>query len=141
MKPMTIFKAVAFPALGFIAAVFILMFASNNDVPVLKDAGVVDAGGAGYRLAYSPGGTFELLRVSARGTSIIDAASAAALEDRKPHTIKWSRLADGVMTVKVDGKQILFATDRGIRQGFGGIQITNRGGDYIVKRITIYGAN
>lgn len=95
----------------------------------------------GYRLAYRPGGTFELLRVSARGTSIVDAATAAALEDKKPHNIEWTRLTDGMMTVKVDGKQILAATDRGIRRGFSGIQITNRGGDYIVKRIAVYDAN
>ncbi len=100
-----------------------------------------NAGGAGYRLAYRPGGDFELLRVSPRGTSIIEAAAATALEDKKPHTIEWTRLADGVMTVTLDGKQILSATDRGIRRGFGGIQITNRGGDYIVKRITVYGVN
>ncbi len=97
--------------------------------------------GGGYRLAYRPGGTFELLRVSPRGTSIIDAAAATALEDKKPHAIEWTRRADGVMTVTVDGKQILSATDRGVSQGFGGIQITNRGGDYIVKRIAVYGVN
>ncbi len=100
-----------------------------------------NAGGAGYRLAYRPGGNFELLRVSPRGTGIIDAAAAAALEDKKPHAIEWTRRADGVMTVTLDGKQILSATDRGIRQGFDGIAITNRGGDYIVKRITVYGVN
>ena len=98
-------------------------------------------GAAGYRLAYRPGGDFELLRVSPRGTSIIDAAAAAALEDKKPHTIEWTRRADGVMTVTVDGKQIISATDRGIRQGFAGLRISNRGGDYIVKRIAVYGTN
>ncbi len=99
------------------------------------------AAGTGYRLAYRPGGDFELLRVSPRGTSIIDAAAAKPLEDKKPHAIEWTRRADGAMTVTLDGKQIISATDRGIRQGFDGIQITNRGGDYIVKRITVYGVN
>ncbi len=99
------------------------------------------AAGAGYRLTYRPGGVFELLRVSPRGTGIIDAVSATALEDRKPHAIEWTRRADGVMSVTVDGKQILSATDRGLRRGFNGIQIINRGGDYIVKRVAVYGVN
>lgn len=98
-------------------------------------------GGTGYRLAYRPGGDFELLRVSPRGTSIIDAATARPLEDKKPHAVEWTRRADGLMTVTVDGKQIISTTDRGIRQNFGGLRITNRGGDYIVKRITVYGVN
>jgi len=34
---------------------------------------------------------------------------------------------------------MLAVTDRGIRDPFDGFMIVNRGGDYIVKRATIYG--
>jgi len=93
----------------------------------------------GYRLAYRPGGGFVLSRVSARGASIIDSTTATPLEDKKPHRVEWTRAASGVMTVTLDGKKILEATDRGIGQPFAGVTMVNRGGDYIVKRITVSG--
>lgn len=98
------------------------------------------AGGPGYALAYNPGGGFTLLRVIGGGASVIDKARGPfSLEDRKSHQLTWSRGADGAMTVRLDGREILRATDRGFRDPFDGFLLTNRGGDYILKSISIYG--
>lgn len=97
---------------------------------------------SGYRLIYTPGGGLELLRVSSRGSSIIRrVAGPLNLEDKKPHAIEWTRRADGEMAVSVDGKELLSATDRGFTDPFDGLQITNAGGDFILKRISVFSAD
>ena len=94
----------------------------------------------GYRLAYTPGGPLELLRVSARGAATIESSrQAVTLEDKKTHLIAWTRSVDGAMKVTLDGKETLAAADRGLRHPFDGFMIVNRGGDYIVKRAAVYG--
>ena len=103
--------------------------------------GTPEGGGwaAGYVLVYTPGGVWELLRVSARGSSVIDSRSARmSLEDKKTHRIEWTRHDDGRMTVSIDGREILKATDRGVMTPFDGFRMVNRGGDYILKRIQIF---
>ena len=93
-----------------------------------------------YRLAYTPGGPLELLRVSARGAAAIESSrQAVALEDKKTHLIVWTRGVDGAMKVTLDDTETLAVTDRGLRDAFDGFMIVNRGGDYIVKRTAIYG--
>ncbi|MDP6603258.1 MAG: hypothetical protein QGG17_03580 [Rhodospirillales bacterium] len=97
---------------------------------------------AGYRLAYRPGdsGALELLAASARGTGVIDAdPSPPALEDRRTHLIEWTRDAFGDMTVSVDGDARIKIADRRFRDPFDGFAVINRGGDYILSRITIHG--
>ena len=95
-----------------------------------------------YRLASTPGGPLELLRVSARGAAIIESSrQGVTLEDKKPHVIAWTRGVDGAMKVTLDGKENLSVTDRGLRDPFDGFMIVNRGGDYIVKRAAIYGVD
>ncbi|MFQ5619595.1 MAG: hypothetical protein ACE5FR_11540 [Rhodospirillales bacterium] len=96
--------------------------------------------GAGYRLAYTPGGALELLRVSPWGSSVVErVAGPVTLEDKKPHRIEWTRRADGEMAVALDGKALFTAIDRGFTDPFDGFVMVNRGGDYIVKRLAIYG--
>lgn len=98
------------------------------------------AGSPGYRLAYQPGGGFELLRVSNRGTVVVErGAGAHPLENKKVHRIEWTRMADGRMRVSVDGGAVIDAVDQGFRDAFSGIALINRGGDYIVKGIEIVG--
>lgn len=95
---------------------------------------------AGYRLAYTPGGPMELLRVSSRGVSVIDSTPGPLnLEDQKAHRIEWTRHIDGTMTVSVDGEEKISAIDRGFRDPFDGFLISNLGGDYIVRQVTILG--
>ncbi len=93
---------------------------------------------AGYRLAYIPGGKLELIRVSARGSSIMNTATLAKpLEDKKFHAFEWLRQSDGRMTVRIDGVDILSATDLGFRDPFNGLVLINQGGDYILKQVEI----
>ncbi len=94
----------------------------------------------GYRLAYTPGGGLELLRVSPWGSSVIErVAGPLTLEDKKAHRIEWTRRPDGAMAVTVDGKALFTAVDRGFTDPFDGFLMVNRGGDYILKRLAVYG--
>ena len=93
----------------------------------------------GYVLAYTPGGGLELLRVSPRGSSIIERRTGlVALEDKKTHRLLWTRNADGLMAVSIDGREVLKASDQAHRGPFEGFRIVNRGGDYILKRIAVF---
>ena len=93
----------------------------------------------GYVLAYTPGGELELLRVSPRGSSIIDRRTGlVALEDKKTHRLLWTRNADGLMAVSIDGREVLKASDQALRGPFDGLRIVNQGGDYIFKRIAVF---
>ncbi len=95
---------------------------------------------AGYRLAYTPGGPLELLRVSPWGSGVIArVAGPVTLEDKQAHRIEWTRRPDGEMAVSVDGKALLTAVDRGLADPFDGFLMVNRGGDYILKRLAVYG--
>jgi hypothetical protein len=43
------------------------------------------------------------------------------------------------MAVSLDGKEIMTASDRAYNQDFDGLRLVNRGGDYIIKSITVNG--
>lgn len=99
-----------------------------------------DAGGAGYSLSYRPGQPLELLSVSARGSRVIDRGLAPlTLEDKRSHFIEWTRRADGRMAVSVDGTEVLTTQDRGFSGAFDGFRLVNRGGDFIVRSVSIKG--
>ena len=93
---------------------------------------------SGYRLAYTPGKGLTLLIVSPRGDRVIDRqVGPMALEDKKTHALRWTRDARGRMRISVDGREILNTVDRGFGDPFQGLALSNGGGDYIVKRITV----
>jgi len=97
---------------------------------------------AGYRIAYRPGdaAALELLSTTARGTGVIDAdPSPPALEDRRTHVVEWIRSTLGDMTVSIDGEARIKTADRSFRDPFDGFAVVNRGGDYILSRITFHG--
>lgn len=98
--------------------------------------------GVGYRLAYQPGGrpSVELLRAGSRGVSVVDAyyESIAPANDT-PHTLQWMRDRDGEMTITFDDQEIVRSSDRGLRDPFDGFAITNLGGEFSVKSVTISG--
>ena len=96
----------------------------------------------GYRLAYNPGArpTLELLRVGSRGSAVIETARPnTRLEDGKPHTVLLTRDATGELAVSIDGKEVMRITDRGFRDPFDAFVLINRGGEYMVRSVTIYG--
>ena len=97
---------------------------------------------AGYRLSYMPGGqpSLELQRFGSSGVRSITASNQTLnLEDKFRHRIEFSRDAAGGMVVSVDGGQMLNATDRSFRDAFSGITIANDGGDYSIRKITVFG--
>jgi len=95
---------------------------------------------AGYRLAYVPGGALQLLRVTARGTAVVDSfPGPVSLEDKQVHRIDWNRYPDGAMTVALDGKDVIKVTDRSFRDPFTGIVLVNQGGDFVLRRLAVYG--
>ena len=105
-----------------------------------QGAPVGDARAAGYVLAYVQGGGLDLIRITGRGSSIIDSRPGPfLLEDKKFHRLEWTRRADGLMTVSLDGKEIMNATDRAYTQDFDGLRLVNRGGDYNIKSIVVNG--
>jgi hypothetical protein len=93
---------------------------------------------AGYRLAYKPGQPLALLRVTRRGATIIDtSARPINLEDKKVHTLRWTRDAQGRMQILLDNQAIIDAADRSFRDPFSGLVIRNTGSDVIVKTIQV----
>jgi hypothetical protein len=61
------------------------------------------------------------------------------LEDGALHVIDWKRDRDGKMTVALDGKLVMEATDLSLRKGFDGFVLGNSGGTYTIHSITING--
>jgi hypothetical protein len=97
----------------------------------------------GYRLAYESGNrpSLTLLRVAPRRSAIIETYDqGVALEDGKPHSIEWRRGSDGEMVILLDDKEIIRAADRGYSESFDGFTVLNKGGDYELKQISIFGA-
>lgn len=98
-------------------------------------------GNGGYRLAYD-GGRWQLQRAGSRGTSVIDVTpSPVPIEDNKVHVVEWTRGRDGSMAVTLDGKPLLKAADRGYRESFDRLLVTNRSGDFTLRRVTVSGSN
>ena len=98
------------------------------------------AGGAGYSLSYRPGQPQELLSVSGRDARVVDRGQApVTLEDKRPHRIEWTRRANGRMAVSVDGTEVLNTADRGFGGPFDVFRLVNRGGDFILRSVSIKG--
>ncbi len=94
-----------------------------------------------YRLSLVPGAGVELLRETARGTAIIDSRrDQSVLTANKTYLVTWQRSGDGVMTVEIDGQAMLEISDRAFRDNFDGVALTNRGGAYVLRTLTIDGA-
>jgi hypothetical protein len=96
----------------------------------------------GYRLAYNSGGrrSFELLRVGSRGSSVIESVRPkTGLEDGKTHTVLMTRDAAGELAVSIDGKEVMRVADRGFRDSFDAFVLVNRGGEYTVRSVAVYG--
>lgn len=95
----------------------------------------------GYRLDYAPGRRLELVAVSHRGVRVVAARDQALnLADGAAHRLEWNRWPDGIMTVSVDGREIIRVADRGFTDPFDGVTFIVAGGDYALRSILIRGA-
>ncbi len=106
------------------------------------EAGVFQGNKAnvGYRIMYQSGQPLQLLKVGSKGrTTIAQSNTFLTLEDKKFHSIELSRASDGQMVVSVDGTEMIRVTDRSFSDVFDGVRISDQGGDFIVKRISVDG--
>ncbi len=97
--------------------------------------------GAGYRLAYLPGGdpALELSRFGRSGVSVIaEYDDPLTLEDGSEHKISFMRDADGTMTVSVDGAALIRIRSGALTDPFDGLALVNAGGDYAIRTIAVY---
>lgn len=100
-----------------------------------------DTATVGYRLLYVSGKGVQLHRVGSRGSSLLQSsADAITLEDKKFHSVQWTRATDGTLRVAIDGTEVLSVVDRGFSDPFDGLRISDQGGDFIVKRVTVRGS-
>ena len=94
----------------------------------------------GYRLLYTPKDGMLLLRLSSRGTSVVDRATPKVnLLDGTERTIVWQRRRNGAMTVKIDGRALFKTKDRGFRDPFDDFHLFSRGGALTLYALTIDG--
>ncbi len=99
----------------------------------------------GYFLTYTPtaqdGLTISRVVPGQANQEIANSAGPLNLGgDRALHAIDWKRGRDGRMTVAVDGRIVIDATDTSFHRGFDGFAIGNSGGRYIIHSVTISGA-
>jgi len=98
---------------------------------------------SGYRLAYESGNrpAITLSRVAPRRSAIIETYDQNVfLEDGKMHSIEWRRTSDGEMVVLLDDKEIIRTADRAYSDAFAGFTFVNKGGDYELKQVSIFGS-
>lgn len=93
-----------------------------------------------YRITYQPGNQKGLLlqRVSAQGAVTLGSFNGAVnLEDGKVHTLSMTRDSAGKMTVLVDGKLAISASDTAMKGDFDGLLLSNVGGSYWIRKISV----
>jgi hypothetical protein len=97
---------------------------------------------SGYRLAYDSGRTpdLSLLRFGPNRSGVIEMNDRViGLEDGNTHTIEWRRGTDGEMVVLLDDKEVIRTVDRAYDDPFDGFNILNKGGDFEIKQVSIFG--
>lgn len=93
-----------------------------------------------YRIAYQPGNQTSLVlqRVSQQGATNLGTLNGALnLENGAPHDITMTRDAAGKISVLVDGKLAISATDTTLKGDFDGILYTNVGGSYWIRKVSV----
>ncbi len=97
---------------------------------------------SGYRLAYESGSapSLSLLRFGSNRSSVIErVGQEIVLDDGVPHTFEWRRSGDGEMVVLLDAKEVIRTVDRAYSDPFDGFAFINKGGEFEVQQISIFG--
>ncbi len=95
-----------------------------------------------YQITYAPGAARGLVlsRITDRSVQTLASSSGSVdLEDGKSHVIEWNRGPGGKMTVNLDGKLVLQATDTTAHKPFKGFVMLNTGGAYGIRSVAING--
>jgi hypothetical protein len=98
---------------------------------------------SGYRIAYESGRVpaLSLLRFGPNRSGIIETVDRGiGLEDGNTHTIEWRRGNDGEMVVLLDDKEVIRTVDHAYDDAFAGFNIVNKGGEFEIKQVSIFGA-
>jgi hypothetical protein len=93
-----------------------------------------------YRMVYQPGAApgIAIQKVTSSGATTLGSYNSIAnLEDGKPHTLLFTRDAQGKMAVKLDEKEVATATDTSIKGDMAGLLFINSGGAYYIRDVTI----
>jgi len=96
---------------------------------------------SGYRLVYQAGNRPTLKLVSHRRNllSVLELYNRGPLlADGNMHNINWQRTRNGMMTISLDGQQLFKVRDNSYKNRFSGFVMTNRGGDYGIRSISIF---
>jgi hypothetical protein len=99
-----------------------------------------------YQVTYTAGGQGQggglvLARVSDRGSQVLGSSRGPInIDDNQSHVIEWMRGPAGKMTIVLDGRPVLDATDAGLRRPFGGFLMINSEGSFGVRSVTINAA-
>ena len=97
---------------------------------------------SGYGLYFAETGKLSLIRRSGQSASVVaDTTSIPKLHDGAAHVLEWTRTADGTMSVRIDGKNVIDVVDRGFRDPFDGFTLINRGGEYGLGALRIDGTS
>jgi hypothetical protein len=97
---------------------------------------------SGYRLAYESGSSpsLSLLRVGPNRSAVIEMVDQGiVLQDGAVHMVEWRRSLDGEMVVLLDNKEVMRTVDRAHEDPFDGFSVINKGGEFEVKQVSIFG--
>ena len=97
---------------------------------------------SGYRLVYESGRkpSLTLLRFSPGRSAVIEMTDQEiTLADGDSHALEWRRTSEGEMLVLLDNKEIIKTVDRAYDDAFDGFAMINKGGEFEVKRVSIFG--
>jgi hypothetical protein len=93
-----------------------------------------------YRVVYQPGAApgVAIQKVTAAGATTLGSLNSMVnLEDGSPHTLVFSRDAQGNMKVTLDDKAVASAKDTSLTGDMTGLLFINSGGAYYLREVTV----
>jgi hypothetical protein len=93
-----------------------------------------------YRMVYQPGAApgIAIQKVTSAGAATLGSYNGTVdLEDGKPHTLLFSRDAQGNMKVALDAQPVATAKDASIKGDLTGLLFVNSGGAYYIRDVNV----
>jgi hypothetical protein len=98
------------------------------------------SGSTMYRVVYQPGAApgVAIQKVTSAGATTLGSLNSVVnLEDGSPHTLVFSRDAQGNMKVTLDDKAVASAKDTSLTGDMTGLLFINSGGAYYLREVTV----